>query len=92
MPEFAFTIIGTEGSIRVDDNMLEIHPKNSAIKKLYRQDLNDHVPFYIGDSEYYREDEHFISCVLSGQTPESNFENGRQVDHLIEQVRAKSHE
>lgn len=92
MPEFVLYIKGTNGWIRVDDNQLETHLNNSAPKKLYRHDLNDYVPFYLGDSEYYREDLHFINAVRSQTIPESTFDSAKRVDFLIEQVKREADE
>lgn len=90
MPEFALCIKCTSGWIRVDDNLMEIHTNGLTPKKLYRHDLNDHVPFYLGDSEYYREDQYFICCVISGKIPDLSFESAKQVDQLIEKVKTKA--
>jgi len=87
MPEFGLTIRGSEGMLKVDDNKLEFSLNNSVSTRLYRQDLDDHVPFFLGDSEYYREDDLFIRSMLSGEKPEPGFQTAADVDRLLEQVR-----
>jgi predicted dehydrogenase len=90
MPEFGFTILGTEGEITVNDDEIMLKSKSNISRKWYRHDLNDHVGFLIGKPEYYREDEHFVKSVLIGKSVESDFSNASIVDSLLEQVKMKA--
>jgi predicted dehydrogenase len=90
MPEFGFTILGTKGEIRVNDDEVELKLKDKASNKWYRHDLDDCVGFLIGAPEYYREDEHFVKSALTGQEVESDFSSATVVDGLLEQVKKKA--
>ncbi len=92
MPEFGFTIRGAEGTIEVDDNMIELTLNGKQLRTLHRQDLDDHVTYVLGESEYFREDEYFIKSILLDQKLHSDFQTATRVDHLLEQVRCKNDE
>ncbi len=90
MPEFGFTIRGAQGTIEVDDNMLELTLNGKQSRTLHRQDLDDHVTYLLGESEYFREDEYFIKSILLDHKSHSDFQTATRVDHLLEQVRRKN--
>jgi predicted dehydrogenase len=92
MPEFGFVIRGTEGTTKVDDNELVFALDNAQPKTWYRQDLDDHVTFLLGESEYFRENDHFIKSIIFNDKSESNFQTATKVDYLLEQVRCKANE
>jgi predicted dehydrogenase len=92
MPEFRFVIKGSDGVLMVDDSALKLKLNNMQPKEWYRQDLNDNVPFLLGDSEYYRENEHFVESILHAVSPISNFQTAMTVDFLLEEVRTKANE
>ncbi|MCL2358817.1 Gfo/Idh/MocA family oxidoreductase [Candidatus Bathycorpusculum sp.] len=92
MPEFGLTITGVNGVMMVDDNELTLQLKGAQLTHWYRQDLNDAVPFLLGDPEYYREDDHFIKTIINNVRPLSNFHTAMKVDCLLDDVRLKSHE
>jgi predicted dehydrogenase len=92
MPEFGLKIRGTDGNLRVDDNAIEVALNGEKIVLLHRQDLNDHVPYLLGESEFYRETDCFINSVLSDFELQSNFRTAAKVDHLLDQLRCKNHE
>ena len=86
MPEFGFSIKGTDGSITVDDSEVSLNLNNGKKEQWYRQDLNDTVSFLLGDSEFYRENENFISCIVNHEKTKSDFQTAVKVDNLLEQV------
>lgn len=87
MPEFGLTVQGTDGTMKVDDTALMFALGSNQPKTLYRQDLDDHVTFLLGESEYFRENDDFIkSIILSGKS-EPNFQAATKVDYLLDQVR-----
>jgi predicted dehydrogenase len=90
MPEFGLSIEGTAGKLFVNDDEVRLEMMNEVPKRWFRQDLNDNVGYYLGGSEYYREDDHFIRSVLSGTVPKSDFESAIKVDHLLDQVRSRT--
>jgi hypothetical protein len=90
MPEFGLAIQGTDGKLTVNDDEVRLELNNKTSKNWYRMDLNDNVGFFLGGSEYYREDEHFIKSILSGTIPKSDFKSGMNVDHFLDQVRCSN--
>lgn len=90
MPEFGLTIHGTKGSLSVNDDAIRLELNGAEPKNLYRTDLNDNVGYLLGGPEYYREDKHFIDCVVSGESTKSSFKSALKVDYLLDQVRRKS--
>ena len=64
MPEFGLIIHGAEGTLKVDDTELVFALNNEESKTWRRQDLDDHVTFLLGDSEYFRENNHFIKSII----------------------------
>jgi predicted dehydrogenase len=92
MPEFGLSIRGTKGKIRVDDNELNLVLDNAQLETWHRQDLDDHVPFLLSESEYFRENDHFIRSIISNTNSEPSFQTAAKVDYLLEQVRGKANE
>lgn len=92
MPEFGLIIQGTNGIIKVDDSELIFDLDGTQTKTWYRQDLDDSVTFFLGDSEYFRENDHFVKSVLQDEPSEPNFETATKVDYLLEQVRCTTSE
>ncbi len=72
MPEFGLVIHGTMGVLKVDDTELAFTLHNQQSKSWYRQDLDDHVPFLLGESEYFRENDSFIKSILHNDKSEPN--------------------
>jgi predicted dehydrogenase len=92
MPEFGLVIRGTKGTLKVDDNELVFTLDRAQPKTWYRQDLDDHVAFLLGDSEYFRETDHFLKSIIINAKSEPNFRTATKIDYLLEQVRCKAHE
>jgi predicted dehydrogenase len=92
MPEFGLTIRGSEATLKVDDNELILGLDGEKPKRWYRQDLDDHVAFLLGESEYFRENDHFIKSIILKGFCEPNFQTAKKVDYLLEQVRCKASE
>jgi len=89
MPEVGFSVEGSKGTVIVNDDWVELRPKSGVSSRLYRQDLNDTVPFWLGLPEYYREDEYFVGCLRDGCKAEPCFESASKVDKMIEDVKSK---
>lgn len=92
MPEFGLVIRGTEGTIKVDDSKLVFTINRAQSNTWYRQDLDDHVSFLLGESEYFRENDQFIKSIISNGKSEPSFKTATKVDHLLEQVRGTDNE
>jgi len=87
LPEFGFLIKGSKGTMRVNDDMLELRLKNGKSTLWYRHDLGDSVSFWLGAPEYVREDEFFVKAVLKGHNIEPNFQTASRVNYIIDEVR-----
>ncbi|MEM2779691.1 MAG: Gfo/Idh/MocA family oxidoreductase [Candidatus Bathyarchaeia archaeon] len=90
MPEVGFMIEGSEGSLNVNDDELEVSLKNGKRQKWFRHDLGDFAGFWLGSPEYYREDRRFVEAVFRGEPAEPCFETAAKVDRLIDEVLAKA--
>jgi predicted dehydrogenase len=90
MPEVGFTIQGSKGCLSVNDDMLELNLENGSSHKWFRHNIGDNVAFWLGNPEYYREDECFVRAVLNGGKAEPCFETAAKVDGLIDEVLARA--
>jgi hypothetical protein len=50
------------------------------------------IPFFLGESEYFRENHAFIKSILFNDKSEPNFKTATKVDYLLEQVKGRSYE
>jgi predicted dehydrogenase len=91
MPEFGLSITGNKGSLTVNDDEVALKLNQEEPKKWYRQSLGDNVGFMLGGSEYFREDETFVKAIVNKAHIDSDFENGKRVDRLLEDVRSKAY-
>ncbi len=87
MPEFSITVNGEKGSLRVNDDEVELDLDNAPVRHWYRPDLDDNVGYLLGGPEYYREDKHYLDAVRADSAPKSDFKEALRVDFLIDQVR-----
>jgi predicted dehydrogenase len=87
MPNFGLQIQGNNGKLIVNDYSVVFEPINGKKIVWYKTQLNDNVPFLLGDPEYYREDDYYIKSLLSKQTAEPNFVIASKVDKVISEVR-----
>jgi predicted dehydrogenase len=87
MPEFGLVIKCSKGKIDVNDDRLILISENSERRKWFKQDLADNVPFFLGESEYYRENQQFVNSLLNSEQIEPNFDTASKVDFIINQVR-----
>jgi predicted dehydrogenase len=86
MPEVGLSIIGSKGSLIVNDDKVELSLTGGRSFVWYRHDLSDHVPFWLGLPEYYREDLHFAESVSEGHIAEPSFYDASKVDEIISQL------
>ena len=89
LPEFGCLIECSEGKIDVNDDRLLLTLRDGSQKIWHRHDLKDNVGFWLGETEYYREDFEFVNSLLDDRKCEPNFETASKVDHIIDQVREK---
>ena len=90
MPNFGLSIRGNGGTLEVNDYCLDMKLKNGNCYKWLKHDLNDHVDFLLGESEYYREDEKFVNSVLNCDKVEPSFATASKVDDVIDQVKKEA--
>jgi predicted dehydrogenase len=90
MPEVGFSIEGRGGSIRVNDDELELSLNGGEKFRWYRHDLGDVVDFWLGAPEYFREDMYFIESILANRRAEPDFFSSSKIDLIIDEVKAKA--
>jgi predicted dehydrogenase len=90
LPEFGIFIKGSEGILKVNSDVVELEKKSGETYHWHRQDFDDNVPFLLGAPEYYRENAHFIECILKGKKAQPDFTIAARVDRLIEQAEGKT--
>jgi predicted dehydrogenase len=87
LPSFGLIIKGHNGMLEVTDHFVKLNLKNLGPQVWYKHNLNDHVVFYLGDSEYFREDEAFVNSALTGNKVEPSFSTASKVDNIIDEVK-----
>jgi predicted dehydrogenase len=92
MPEVGLRIVGSLGTMEVNDDKLELKLKSGESFTWYRHDLGDNVAFLLGTPEYFREDDCFVKSVLHGSAAEPSFGTAMKVDLLIDQIKDKANE
>jgi predicted dehydrogenase len=90
MPNFGLSITGHDGTLKVNDYSVELSLKNEDPHRWFKHDLNDHVNYLLGESEYYREDEAFVNSILNGGNAEPSFLTASKVDYIIDLVRKEA--
>lgn len=90
MPKIGLVIEGSEGILKVDDERVDLKLNCGKSFSWYRHDLEDNVPFWLGASEYFREDEHFIKSIIEGHNPETSFQTASKVDLIIDEIDQRS--
>jgi len=92
LPEVGFFIVGSKGTMEVNDDRIVLKSNNGESSTWYRHDLNDNVPFWLGLPEYYREDHYFVKSALYNCNAEPSFYDASRVDELISQVEKQAGE
>jgi predicted dehydrogenase len=87
MPEFGCSVACSKGQLNVNDDQLRLNFGDGAQKIWYRHDLQDNVRFWLGETEYYRENQEFVNSLLENRAREPNFDSALKVDYVIDQVR-----
>jgi predicted dehydrogenase len=86
LPEIGMTIQGSDGTIKVNDDRVEM--LNGSSELWHRQDLEgSEVSFLLGDPEYTRESEVFVAAVSEGRPHGgASFEDGARVEKVIDEI------
>ncbi len=87
MPEFAVMVEGPQGTLRVNEDRVEL-AAGGAVTIWHRHDLGDAVPFFIGGTEYVREDYAFVRSILDGGGVEPSFDTASSVERITDAMKA----
>ncbi len=86
MPEFEVVVQGPKGALRVNEDRVELSLAG-RVSTWHRHDLGDAVPFFIGGSEYVREDCAFVQSILEGGVAEPGFDAASQVERITDAMK-----
>ncbi len=87
MPEIGLSITGSKGTLKVNDDRMDLKLNDSETSTWHRHDLGDNVAFWLGEAEYFREDQHFVNSVLEGKFAQPDFCTASKVERVIDQVK-----
>ena len=87
LPEIGLVVKGSSGTMLVNEDKVEMTLDDAEPVVSYKHDLRDDVPFFIGGSEYLREDELFVRAVADGSTVEPSFRTASRVEKIRDQAR-----
>jgi predicted dehydrogenase len=86
LPDMSLTVIGDNGYLSVNEDMVQLTTKDGKSNTWYKHDLNDTVPFSIGGNEYQRQDALFVKGVREGVKVEPDFRTAAKVHQLVDQA------
>jgi len=86
MPEVGLKILGTNGTIEVNDYGVNLKPSIGGSQSWPKPILNDNIDFWLGRPEFFHEDYYFTRSVLTNRRPEPSFITASKVDLIIEQI------
>jgi predicted dehydrogenase len=79
-------IKGSKGTIKVEEDRLELKLNDGKLSFWHMHNLNDNVPFLLPRADYFREDETFVKAIIDNRNVEPNFQSSLEVDRIIAQV------
>jgi predicted dehydrogenase len=86
LPEIGLMIRGSKGTLTVNDDRLELRMDNGNSSVWHRHDLGDNVGFFLGRSDYFREDDTFVKAIAKGVRVIPDFRTASKVDYIISQA------
>jgi predicted dehydrogenase len=86
LPDIALCVTGSKGNLTVSEDKVELDLNNDKSSVWYKHDLDDNVPFFIGGTEYQRQDDLFIKAIRDGIKAEPSFRTASRVHDLIDQT------
>ncbi|MCK4723972.1 MAG: Gfo/Idh/MocA family oxidoreductase, partial [Dehalococcoidia bacterium] len=87
LPYIGLLVKGSNGTMKVDEDRVELKVDNGSSFLWHKHDLGDDVSFFIGSTDYRREDELFIRSILEGSSyAEPSFQTASKVEEIIDQV------
>lgn len=90
LPEIGLSVNGSKGTMRVNDDDVELKLKTGNEHLWHRHDLKDEAAFFLGGTDYSREDEAFVKAMASGSQVEPSFRSAAMVDRVVDQVEEKA--
>ena len=85
LPEIEITVQCEDGMLTVNEDFVKsFDDAEERYRVLYKQDLFEGVPVYVGGAEYTREDALFVECVRSGEPPQLDVAYGRRVQAVTD--------
>ncbi len=86
LPEMGLFIRGDNGTMRINEDRLELELNGKDLSLWYKHDLDDIVPFFIGGAEYQRQDEMFVRSITGNSPAEPSFLTASKVEGIVDQV------
>ena len=90
LPDIGLSITGVKGTLKFNEDKLELDLRDEKSSVWYKHNLNDFVPFFIGGAEYQRQDELFIKAINNGEIAEPSFRNASKVEKLLDQAYSRA--
>jgi predicted dehydrogenase len=87
LPEMELVVTGEKGTIKVNEDIVQLVSQEGKIYSWYKHNLDDFVPYSIGGNDYQRQDAQFIKAILNGSSIQSSFYTASHVEHVIDTVR-----
>ncbi len=88
IPRTDIEIICSKGSIRVSEDSFAYKLNNGDTRTFHKHDLNDSPSFFLGESDYYFEDDTFIKALSTGSQVENNIHFATKTNKFIDAVKA----
>jgi predicted dehydrogenase len=79
LPEIGVRVSGSKGEVFANEDKVVFGEMT-----YFKQDLEDNVSYYLGGSDYIREDEEFIRAIRENREVESDFKSASEVDYIVE--------
>lgn len=85
LPQMDICITGSDGKLSVNEYQLMLEKGGSTV--IYRKhELEQGVPYFQGDTDYYHEDHRFVDAVLQGRLDQNNFDSSSNVDRILDEI------
>jgi predicted dehydrogenase len=86
LPDIGLSVTGSKGTLKVTEDMVSLTLNSGKSSIWYKHDLNDFVPFFLGGSEYQRQDAQFVKAIQQSLKVEPSFRTASRVEKLIDQA------
>ena len=85
LPQMDINIKGSDGELNVNEYQLKVGKGRNTV--IYRKhELEQGVPYFQGDTDYYHEDHRFIEAVMQGRGAENSFVSAANVDRMLDEI------